>query len=144
MSGLCCEMSTNGEARQIVGIGREVGFVKIVDAPYEPALDVAPGAEVFHMKIADGEHLRTLCQFSTNLGPDLRPAIVRGAEKRKYRRLHIAVLETEILLHQDGVMAQPIFELAGCFNNVHIGRTIAGRDGESQRSLAWQPSSDSD
>lgn len=39
-----------GQAGQIEGIGHLGGFVEVVDAPYQPALGVAPGLEILDMQ----------------------------------------------------------------------------------------------
>ena len=63
------EVGADGEANQIDGIGHGPGFIEIVDTPDEAAFDVAPGAEVLDMKVADGEHARGLGEIGTYLWP---------------------------------------------------------------------------
>lgn len=60
------------EANEVVGIGQRGGFVKIVDAPNQPALHVAPGAEVFDMEIAYSERAGRARFIRTMIAPDLR------------------------------------------------------------------------
>ena len=47
------QMSAGGQANQVDRVGQPADFVEIVDAPDQPAFDVAPGAEVFDVQIAD-------------------------------------------------------------------------------------------
>ena len=51
------QIGAGKEANQIHGIGGGPGFIEIIDAPDEPAFEVAPGAEIFDVQIADGEDL---------------------------------------------------------------------------------------
>ena len=57
-----------GQAHQIDGVGQLVDFVEIVDAPDQAAFDVAPGAEIFHVQIAHGEHVRGAASSAQTLG----------------------------------------------------------------------------
>ena len=82
-SGLDGEMGADGETHQIDGVGHGPGFVEVVDSPDEAAFDVTPGAEVFDMKIADGENVRRLGEIRADLRPELRPAVVGGAKEGK-------------------------------------------------------------
>src|ERR1700722_11112321 len=96
-----------------------MSLVKIVDAPDQPALDVPPGAEVFHVQVAYRQHMRGPGKFRTNLRPELRPAVVSSTQKGKDCHLHIRVLEPEIVVDQVGSMTQPVFKLPRRFNYVH-------------------------
>ena len=136
MPGFDGEMRADGQANEIVGVGHGIGFVEIVDAPDEAALDVAPGAEIFDVKIADGEHLRGFSQVGADLRPDLRPAIVGGAKKGKDSSLHVGVLEVEILLDRWVRCAEPVFKLAGGFDDVHSAGNDSGAGLGSQRERA--------
>lgn len=122
-------MSADGKADQVDGIGHGPGFVEIVDTPDEAALDVAPGAEVFYVEIADGEDLRSVGEIGTDLRPDLRPAVVGGAEEHEDIRLHVRVFEAEVFGIDAGALGQPGFELAGGFDYVHAGNDSGGRNG---------------
>ena len=82
---------------------------------------VAPGAEIFHVQVADRENARGFGEIGANLRPDLRPAVIGGAEKGKDLRLHAGVLEAEVLLDDGGAVAQPVFKLARGFDHVHAG-----------------------
>ena len=131
-SGLGGQMSTDGEADQVDGVGHGPGFVEIVDTPDESAFDVAPGAEIFDVKISDGEDLRGAGKVGTDLRPELRPAVISGAEEQEDVRLHVGVFEAEVLLVDLRVVGQPGFELAGGFDYVHAGNDSGGGMG-SQR-----------
>jgi len=132
-SGFDGQMGADGEPHQVDGVSHGPGFVEIVDAPYESAFDVAPGAEIFDMKIADGEDLRGAGEIGTDLRPELRPAVISGAKKHEDVRLHVGVFETEVLLVNLGVVGQPGFELAGGFDYVHAGNDSGGAAGSQCR-----------
>ena len=91
-------MGANGETYQIDGVGHGPGFVEIVDAPDEAAFDVAPGSEIFDVEIAYGEDLRRAGEVGTDFRPELRPAVISGAEKHEDVRLHVGVFEAKVLL----------------------------------------------
>ena len=80
-SGLSGEMSADGQTYQVDDIGHRPGFIKIVDSPDEAAFNVAPGAEIFNVKIANGKDVRSFREVGTDLGPNLRPAVKGGAEE---------------------------------------------------------------
>ena len=130
-SGFDGEVGADGEADQIDGVGHGPGFVEVVDAPDQAAFDVAPGAEIFDVKIADGKDVRSLGQFGTDLGPELRPAVVSGAEEGEEFRLHVGVFEAEVFLIEVSALGEPGFELAGGFDDVHAGNDSDGGKGKS-------------
>src|SRR5215475_11369892 len=74
------EMRTRGEADEVVRIREWIRFVKIIYAPDQAALGIAPGSEILDMQIADREHMLGLREFGADLRPDLRPAIEGGAK----------------------------------------------------------------
>src|SRR6476660_9044989 len=113
------EVCADGEANQVVRKRHGVGFVEIVDAPDEAAFNVPPGAEVFHMQIADRQHSGSLGKVRTNLWPELSPPVKRGTEERKYRQLRSGMLEAEVLLDERRAVGQPILKVAGCLDDVH-------------------------
>ena len=119
MSGFRREMRAYGEADKIVGVSERIGFVKIVHAPDEPTFDVAPGAEIFDVQIAHGEHAGCFGKIGANLRPDLGPSIVRGAKKRKHRLLHSGVFQLEISFDDQSALGEPVLKLTGGFDNVH-------------------------
>ncbi len=57
-SGLDGEVGADGEADQIDGVGHRPGFIKVIDSPDEAAFDVAPGAKVFDVEVANRENMR--------------------------------------------------------------------------------------
>ncbi len=131
MSGFGGEVGAYGQADQIDGVGRGPGFVEIVDAPDQAALDVAPGAEIFHVEIAYGQDFWGMCEVGTDLRPELRPAVVGGAEEHEAVLLHVGVLQAEVFLVDAGAQGEPGFELARGFNYVHAGNDSGGGNGKS-------------
>src|SRR5205807_1373135 len=93
--------------------------VKVIHAPDQAALSVAPSTEVFHVQIANGEDAGSLGEIGTDLRPDLHPAIIGGTQERKNRSLHAAVFEAQIWLDEVGVTAEPFLEAASRFDYVH-------------------------
>jgi len=128
-SGRGGEVGADGEADQIDGVGHGPGFVEIVDTPDEAAFDVAPGAEIFDVQIADGEHVRGLGEIGAELRPELRPAVVSGAEEHEDVGLHVGVFQAEVFLVDVSALGQPGFELAGGFDDVHWGNDSGGEMG---------------
>ena len=55
LSRLDGKMGAHREPHQIDGVGHRPRFIEVVDTPDEAAFDVPPGAEVFHMEIANRE-----------------------------------------------------------------------------------------
>ena len=120
------KVGADGEADQIDRVRHGPCFVEIVDAPDEAALDVAPGAEVLDVQIADGENFRGLGELGTNLRPKLRPAVVSGAEEREEFFLHASVFEAKISLFEVSSLAEPGLKVAGGFDDVHAGNNSGG------------------
>ena len=56
MRALDGQVRAGGQAHEIDGVREAPDFVEIIDAPNQAAFDVAPGAEVFDVQIADGQH----------------------------------------------------------------------------------------
>ena len=72
--------------------------------------------------------LRGAHQISTNLRPDLQPAVGGGVEKRERGFRHVLVLEGEILAKDGELSGQPVLEIGRCFEDIHAG-LIGFRDG---------------
>ena len=106
-----------GQAHQIDGIRQLVDFVEIVDAPDQAAFDVAPGAEIFDVQIADREHTRGASRIRADLGPELHPAIKRGAKERKHILRHGLMFALKIGGQQADVPGEPRFVRASGFDN---------------------------
>ena len=83
------------------------------------------------MEIADGEHVWSLGEFRTNLRPHLRPAVVSGAEEGKKLRFHVGVFNSKIFSVEVRALGEPVFELAGGFDDVHAGNDSGGENGKS-------------
>jgi hypothetical protein len=124
VSGIGGEVRADGEAHEIVDVRHREGFVEVVDTPDEASVDVAPGAEIFNVQIANREQMWSFGQIGADLGPDLRPAIVSGSQERKDSGFHIRVLEAEVFLGEVGAVGEPVFELTGGFDYVHRAETI--------------------
>jgi len=115
------QVSAGGEANEIDGVGGGGDLVKIVDAPDEAAFGVAPGAEIFDVKIADGENVRSLREVGTDERPELKPAIKGGAEKRKSGFGHVLMLEGDVLLDDWELRGEPSFEVDSSVDDVGQG-----------------------
>ena len=123
------KMRADGESNQIIGVGHRAGFVKIIHAPDQAAFHITPGAEVFHVKITDGENARRVREFRAALRPELSPAIVCRAKEREEFVLHASVFEAEVLLFERHALGKPFLEVASGLDDVHAG-TIARGEGE--------------
>ena len=141
VSGRGCQVRAHGQANQVVGVGHGVSFVEVVNAPNQAAFNVAPRAEVLHMQVADSQYTRTCGQLRTNLGPHLRPTVIRGTQERKYRGFHILVFEAKVRLDDVGVVAEPVFKLTRGFDDVHTEATIARGGVGSQTAGSGLPAS---
>lgn len=130
MAGLSGEVSADGQAYKVVGVGERMSFVKIVDTPDQAAFGVAPGAKIFNVEIADGEYVRCLREIGTDLRPDLCPAVVRGSQKGKDSLFHAGVLQAEIFFDQIGAEGQPFFEAVGGFDDIHAAQRLASLGAE--------------
>ncbi len=142
-SGLDGEMGADGEAHQIDGVRHRPGFVKVVDAPDKAAFDVPPGAEVFHVQIADRERARSLGEIGANLRPELRPAVVSGAQKHEQVSLHVGVFQAKVFLVDGSAQSEPVFEQAGSFDDVHAGNDSGGGAGSQMDRRAFHPEAQS-
>src|ERR1035438_4843524 len=114
--------SKDGAGRQpheVDGVRKDAGFVKIVDAPYETSVGVAPGAEVFHVQVANRENGWRTLQFRADLRPHFQPAIESCAEEGKNAGGHLLVLDLQIAGNDVDVPAEPVLELLSGFNYVH-------------------------
>src|SRR5579863_3020993 len=90
------------------------------------------------MQITDRQHARSFGQLRTNLGPYLRPAVIRSAQERKDVGLHVLVLGTQVGLDDVSVVAEPVFKLARGFDDVHgEGHDSEGRSGSQTRLPAF-------
>src|SRR5277367_284250 len=107
------------QTNQINGERLNGSFVKIVDAPNEPAFDITPGAEVLHVQVADGEDGWSVGGHGADFRPNLDPAIKSGPKERKCRPGHLLMLQAKIFLHQRNMLAKPFLETAGGLDDVH-------------------------
>ncbi len=82
------QVCADGEANQVVGVGKGMRLVEVIDAPDQASFDIAPGTEVFDVEVADSEDMWGFGEVRTDVRPELCPAIVSGTKKRKGRRLH--------------------------------------------------------
>src|ERR1700683_1626158 len=114
-------MCADRQTHQIDGVSHGPGFVEVIDAPNQAAFDVAPGSEIFYVKIADREHVRRAGKLRTDFRPELRPTIIRGAQEHEDVRLHVGVFEAQIPLIDLSAFRQPVFELARGLDYVHAG-----------------------
>ena len=73
------------------------------------------------MKVTDREDVRSFREIGTNLRPQLRKAIVSGAEEREKLRLHASVFQAKVFLVEVSAEAQPFFKIARSFDDIHAG-----------------------
>jgi hypothetical protein len=90
------EEGAGGEAHEVQRVRHQGGLIEVVDAPDQPALDIAPGAEVLQMQVADGQDFRCGFQLGADLQHRLGPAPVGGAQEGERAFLHLAVLRAQV------------------------------------------------
>src|ERR1051325_6588731 len=61
-------------ADEVNRVRRGPGLVQVIDAPDEATLQVAPGAEVLDVKVADGENRGNGSKVLAEMRPELQPA----------------------------------------------------------------------
>src|SRR5579871_4395278 len=92
------QVCAGGKSHQVARVRHVTGFIEIVDAPNEPAFDVAPGTEIFYVQIADGEQFGCIRSLGRSCRPGLRPTIESRAEEWKLGFRHQQVLAIKIRL----------------------------------------------
>ncbi len=87
------EPRADDEADEIERVGHARGLIEIVDAPDKASFDVAPGAEILDMQVADREDFWRVLQFGAERFDGRRPAEVgRRAERRTRSRRIVSCL----------------------------------------------------
>ncbi len=90
------QVGARRQPHQVVRVRHRVSLVKVIHTPDQPPLLIAPGAEIFHVQVAHGQHPRSSCQVGTDLKPYLHPAVEGGAQKLKRILGHAGVLQRQI------------------------------------------------
>src|SRR5215510_396572 len=75
MLGFNCQQRARRKSDEIVGVGQQMGFIEIVDAPYQPAFRIAPCSKILNVEIPDRQQSWGLGLDSTDVFPDLKPTI---------------------------------------------------------------------
>ena len=88
--------SAGRKPHQIIRAGHWAGFIKVINSPNQAALAIAPGPEVFDMKIAHSEHQRRVRQLRTDLGPQLHPAVKGGPKEGERAFRHPLMFDKQI------------------------------------------------
>ena len=95
------------------------GLVEVVDAPGQPPVGVAPGAEVFDVQVAGGENNRGFHQLGQCCRKEFGPAVESSSKQNEGAGAHELVLLVEIGLHDFCVLAEPALIFQCC--SVDIG-----------------------
>jgi hypothetical protein len=99
-----------GEPHKIEGV-RHVGrFIKIIHAPDETALRIAPCTEILGMDVADAQHAGDIFEFRTDRFDALCPAEVSRAKENKGAFPHPFVLVRKVGLDHLATAAQPVLK----------------------------------
>jgi hypothetical protein len=110
-------------ADEIDGVGHCRDLIQVVDAPHEPAFEVAPGPEILDVQIANRQQSRCLGEVGTGFRPQRRPAIEGAGEKREQRSSHLLMLVLQVRFDNVETLAQPGFVgLRGFYNRQLRGR----------------------
>ncbi len=99
------------QPHQIRSIRRWPRFIEVVHSPDQPPFQVAPGAKIIHVQIANSQHLRSARQFRTNNWPQLRPTIKRRTHERENRIGHHAMLQNQIAAHNRNLLRLPPLQI---------------------------------
>src|SRR5947209_2546095 len=67
------QVGARGKTHEIDSVRHQSDFIEVVNAPYQARFGVAPGAEVFHVKVADGKNLGSLFTVGALFMPELAP-----------------------------------------------------------------------
>ena len=97
------------EADEIERVGHARGLVEIVDAPDEAAFDVAPGAVILDMHVADGEHRRCVLQILADLFDGRSPAEIGAAQEDERILAHLLVLDGDVAPDDVALLRKPRF-----------------------------------
>src|SRR5262245_58342474 len=99
-----------GEPHKIEGV-RHIGrFIKIIHAPDETALRIAPCTEILGMDVADAQHAGGIFELRTDRFDALSPAEVGRAKENKGAFPHPFVLERKVGLDHLAAAAQPVLK----------------------------------
>src|ERR1700756_2461897 len=112
-------MNAYREANEVIGVSKRVGLIEVVYTPDQAALNVAPCTEILDVKIANSERARSFGEIAADIGPELSPAIVGGAEEREDGRFHGGVLQAEIFFDNRRAIGEPPFIAARGLNDIH-------------------------
>src|SRR4029078_6512891 len=93
---LDCQERAGREPDKVLRVRQPARLVDVVDAPDESSFDVAPGAEVLDVQIADGQHRRGISHLGADGGPLLDPAIERHAQEQEGVFRQAFVLEPQV------------------------------------------------
>jgi hypothetical protein len=100
---------TGDEANEIERVGHACGLVEVVDAPDKAAFDVAPGAVVLDVHVADGEHRRRVLQVLAHLLDGCGPAEIGAAQEDERVFTHPLMLGREVVPHDIALFREPGF-----------------------------------
>ena len=117
--GIDREVRAGRQPDQVDGVRHAADFVEVVEAPDQAAFDVAPRAEIFHVQIADREHLGSFRALGADLGEQLGPAVKGRAKEGENGRPHGLVFGREIGRHNLQLLRQPGFVGARRLMKVH-------------------------
>src|SRR5450756_252270 len=68
-----------GETHEIERVRHRIRFIKIIYAPDESTVLIAPGTKIFDVQVSDGQHVLRCTEFVDGCGPMLHPAVKRRA-----------------------------------------------------------------
>ena len=108
-----------GKTHKVVGIGKRVGIVEIVDAPAEAAFPIPPGAVTSHVQVSDAQYSWSLVQVVAHFRPELRPPIIGSSEEQKRIAAHLRVLRGQLGFDDPGAAPHPCFVFVRRAQNVY-------------------------
>src|ERR1700676_2171438 len=105
------------QADQVGRVGEWERLVEVIDAPDQPSLAVAPGAEVLGVQVPDREHIGCAGDIRAACVPLLDPAVEGRPKERERRECHLLVLEPDVGSHQRHLACDPCLVAAGGFDD---------------------------
>lgn len=73
--GIDNNLHASGQSDEVIGVGKRISFVEIIDTPAKPALSIPPCSETVYVQIADCENLRSAAKAVTHGWPQLSPPV---------------------------------------------------------------------
>src|SRR5947208_7749708 len=98
----------------MVRVRERACLIKIVDAPDQSALGVAPSAVILDVQISNPQNVWRAREFRKQRGKQLRPAIKRRTQKRKTVLRHQLVFRLQARSNDSNLAREPRLIVTHC------------------------------